>query len=166
MRKARTNTGGEPFGELEGRSYFFDHGLMFGCTRCGACCTGEPGVVYLTRREAGRIARFLGIPAEVLEARMLEPFKDGFTVREAEDGRCIFYENGCVIYPERPIQCATFPFWFQNLRSSRAWKEAGRRCPGIGRGRLFSKEEIIACVHASFPVYLKLAEFISTGGSR
>jgi hypothetical protein len=24
---------------------------------------------------------------------MLDPFKDGFTVREAEQGRCIFYEK-------------------------------------------------------------------------
>jgi Fe-S-cluster containining protein len=112
------------------------------------------------------MAEFLDIDPDVLAGRMLEPFKDGYTVREAEDGRCIFYENGCVVYPERPIQCATFPFWFQNMRSPSAWEQVRLRCPGAGSGRLFSKEEIIGLVHASYPVYLKVADIIYTGGSR
>lgn len=155
-----TEKTGDLMGPLRNRPYFFDAGLRFSCTRCGGCCTGEPGVVYVSFDEAARIASFLGLPLDVVACRMLDPHKDGFTVREAEDGRCIFYENGCVIYPERPIQCATFPFWFQNVRSPHAWKEAGRRCPGIGRGRLFSKEEIMMLVEASYPVYIKVVDLI------
>lgn len=149
---------------LAGRGYFFDKGLMFGCTRCGSCCTGEPGIVYITEKEAVLIADFMSIPLDVLTERMLDSFKNGYTAREAENGRCIFYENGCVIYPVRPVQCVTFPFWFQNMRSVAAWEEARVRCPGIGRGRLFSREEIITLIQASYPVYLEVVEYIYQGG--
>lgn len=149
---------------LSTRSYFFSEGLRFGCTMCGSCCTGDPGIVYVDGDEAGRIAEFLSIPLEVLTERMLDPFKDGYTAREAEQGRCIFYENGCVIYPVRPVQCMTFPFWFQNMRSVSAWEEACARCPGIGQGRLFSRDEIITLIQASYPVYLKVVEYIYQGG--
>jgi len=149
---------------LSKRRYFFDEGLRFGCTQCGLCCTGEPGMVYVDEREAERIAAFLDIPFGVLTERMLDPFKDGFTVREAEQGRCIFYENGGVIYPVRPVQCLTFPFWFQNMRSVAAWEEARARCPGRGKGRLFTCVEIISIVQASYPVYLKVVEYIYQGG--
>jgi hypothetical protein len=149
---------------LPDRAYFFDEGLRFACTQCGTCCTGEPGIVYVEADEACRIASFLEIPFEVLVERMLEPFKDGYTVREAEQGRCVFYENGCVVYPVRPVQCVTFPFWFQNTRSASAWDEVRVRCPGVGKGRLFTREEIITFVQASYPVYLKVVEFIYQGG--
>ena len=153
-------------GSLGDRPYFFDEGLRFACTGCGLCCTGEPGIVYADREEARRIAAFLRMPYEVVAQRMLDPFKNGFTIREAEQGRCLFYENGCVIYPVRPLQCVTFPFWFQNLRTVSAWEEARARCPGIGRGRLFSREQIITFVQVSYPIYLTVAEYIYQGGER
>jgi len=145
---------------LSHRSYFFDRGARFQCTLCGLCCTGEPGIVYIDRDEADNIAAFLDIPVELLVERMLDPFKDGYTAREAEQGRCIFHENGCVIYPVRPVQCMTFPFWFQNMRSIAAWDEARLRCPGIGRGRLFTKEEIITMIQLSYPIYLRALEWM------
>jgi len=145
---------------LKYRSYFFDKGIEFQCTQCGTCCTGEPGIVYVDQDEADGIASFLDITVEVLKARMLNPFKDGYTAREAEQGRCIFYENGCVIYPVRPIQCVTFPFWFQNMRSIVAWNDARLRCPGIGQGQRFTKEEIISMIQASYHIYVKALEWM------
>lgn len=145
---------------LQHRSYFFDNGVRFQCTQCGLCCNGEPGIVYVDSGEAERIAAFLEVPLDVITGRMLDPFEGGYKARETEDGRCIFYENGCVIYPVRPIQCITFPFWFQNMRSVRAWDDVRLSCPGIGKGRLFSKEEIISMIQASYHVYLKALEWI------
>jgi Fe-S-cluster containining protein len=142
------------------REYFFEEGIRFACTQCGLCCTGEPGLVYVDRAEAVDIASFLDIPFDVLTERMLTSFKDGYTAREVDDGRCIFYENGCVIYPVRPVQCVTFPFWFQNMRSLSAWDEACLRCPGIGRGRLFTRDEILSMIDASYPVYVKAMEWL------
>jgi hypothetical protein len=48
------------------------------------------------------------------------------------------------IYPVRPLQCRTYPFWFQNLRSEKKWRLTGTACPGIGQGRRYSKDEILA----------------------
>ena len=39
-----------------------------------------------------------------------------------------------MIYPVRPTQCRTWPFWEDNLKSPQAWKNAserGRGCPGM-----------------------------------
>ena len=41
--------------------YFFDGGLRFACTRCGRCCTGAPGIVYLTRKAVLPLAQYLGL---------------------------------------------------------------------------------------------------------
>jgi hypothetical protein len=141
---------------MKNRHYFFDGGIRFACRRCGGCCTGEPGIVYADREEISQIAKYLDIPRETLVERFTKPFQDGFIIREVEDGRCIFYENGCVIYPVRPLQCKTFPFWFQNMRSMTAWKDACRRCPGIGEGRLYTKEEILQRIAATQPLFFKV----------
>jgi Fe-S-cluster containining protein len=36
-----------------------------------------------------------------------------------------------MIYPVRPMQCRTWPFWDQNLKNGKAWKSASERCPGM-----------------------------------
>jgi len=138
---------------LKSRSYFFDHGIRFECQRCGACCTGEPGVVYVSDREITEIAEYIEIPREVFVERCLYLLKTSYAVRETNDGRCIFFENGCAVYPVRPLQCRTFPFWFQNMRSRYTWKSVAGFCPGIGKGHRYSKESILECIGASYPIY-------------
>ena len=50
---------------------------------------------------------------------------------------CIFLrwdEEGksqCSIYPVRPTQCRTWPFWPENIRSRRDWEAAAKTCPGM-----------------------------------
>jgi Fe-S-cluster containining protein len=126
------------------RSYFFDEGLRFSCLRCGACCTGSSGTIYVGPEEIPIIARRLNLTMEHFISCYLYPFKDSFSIREEADGRCLFYNQGCLIYDVRPPQCRTFPFWFGNVRSEKRWIEISRECPGIGQGRLFSKEQIIS----------------------
>jgi len=61
---------------------------------------------------------------------------------------CIFLTDiglgrrGCAIYPVRPLQCCTWPFWTENLRSIYTWEKAAAKCPGINHGPLWSFEEI------------------------
>ncbi|MFC1825961.1 YkgJ family cysteine cluster protein [Thermodesulfobacteriota bacterium] len=137
------------------RSYFFDQGLFFECLRCGACCTGDPGTVRVHHSEIERIARFLAMRGSSFVEKYLEPFRENFSIREDQDGRCYFYQDGCTIYPVRPSQCQTFPFWFENLRSSKKWNQISRECPGIGRGRFFPKEQILEIVHSTFVDYVE-----------
>jgi len=68
-------------------------------------------------------------------------------IEEPLNRDCIFLRDtggcrGCVIYPVRPRQCRTWPFWASNLTNAAAWNQAAQRCPGINRGKLYSYEEI------------------------
>jgi uncharacterized protein len=138
---------------LHNRPYFFDGGLKFTCRQCGACCNGAPGVIYVSADEIGPIADFAEIPKETFISRCLYPFQDSYSIREDESGRCIFYEQGCAIYPVRPIQCRTFPFWVQNLRSIKDWRKVAASCPGIDQGHLYTKSEIFTILESSYRIY-------------
>ena len=133
------------------REYFFDDGLCFECQGCGDCCTGDPGTVYVAPGEIERIAAHLGISVDGMRHRYCYPFRDSCSLKEAPDGRCCFYDNGCTIYPVRPRQCRSFPFWFDIMRSEKRWLRTARQCPGIGKGRRYSRQEILLRIWESFP---------------
>jgi uncharacterized protein len=124
---------------------WYSNGLRFECTRCGNCCRnhGEYTHVYLTSRDVSAIARHLGIS----ERSFLETHcqaEEGWVVLRMDRPACPFLQAGntCAIYPVRPKQCATWPFWKENLRRA-VWEgEVARDCPGIGKGELHSREEI------------------------
>jgi uncharacterized protein len=123
--------------------YFFDQGLRFACARCGRCCTGAPGIVFVAPDAVAPLAAHLGLSPANMVQHYLAPWREGHTVREDAEGRCLFYADGCRVYPVRPLQCRTWPFWLSNLRSQARWERAARSCPGISRGRLYSREEIL-----------------------
>jgi Fe-S-cluster containining protein len=68
----------------------------------------------------------------------------GRTLREKGNGECVFWnrEKGCTVYPVRPPQCRTWPFWESNLASPEQWEETCAICPGSGRGELIPADEI------------------------
>jgi Fe-S-cluster containining protein len=70
------------------------------------------------------------------------------SLKEKSNFDCVFWKDGCSVYAARPLQCRTFPFWSSILVSSGSWKIARSGCPGMGRGRLFSPEEIESLVRA------------------
>ena len=138
------------------RRYFFDQGIRFKCRRCGICCTGAPGTIYVSAEEIRIIANHLGLSKAQLHVRYLYPFKDSFSIREDEQGNCLFFEgisnHGCAIYPVRPLQCRSFPFWFSNMRSERRWQEIASQCPGIGEGRVYGRDEILSIVQLTMKI--------------
>jgi uncharacterized protein len=143
----------EPLAGIRDRKYFFERGLHFECCHCGNCCNGDSGIIIVLNKEIGQISDYLALHRELFVERCLYPYLDEFSIREDDTGRCIFFENGCSIYPVRPLQCRTFPFWFTNLRSLGAWKKIIEDCPGTGKGRLYSKDEILEIIMASFNLY-------------
>jgi Fe-S-cluster containining protein len=52
----------------------------------------------------------------------------------------------CGVYPARPTQCRTFPFWPDLVRGGRWTRRAHSLCEGVGSGRLHSPEEVAARV--------------------
>ena len=114
-------------------------GLRFECQRCGRCCRGEPGYVWVREPEIIAIARFLSLPTAEFTARFVRRVFGDLSLIELPNGDCIFWSaEGCRIYEVRPIQCRTFPFWSEYVRSARAWEDAGRRCRGVNCGRLYT----------------------------
>lgn len=123
---------------------WYQDGLAFECTRCGKCCTGEPGFVWVTDDELAAIAAFLGEPVEEVRARHTRKSRGRRTLREKADGDCVFFDRkkGCTVYPVRPPQCRTWPFWESNVETPEAWERTKAVCPGSGRGELIPVEEI------------------------
>ena len=125
---------------------FYEQGLRFSCTKCGKCCTGSPGRVRVSREERQQLAALRGVTEEDFTLSFTRQDGRNILLTEKENGDCIFYDNGCTVYHARPLQCRLFPFWFRNLRNENAWLEAAKDCPGIGQGRLYTKEEIFDLV--------------------
>lgn len=123
---------------------WYSAGLRFECTRCGNCCTGEPGYVWLDANEIARIAEAVDLTEAEFKAVYTKKAPRGLTLREKSNGDCIFYdrEKGCTIYSLRPKQCRTWPFWESNLASPKSWERMQRGCPGAGQGDLIPLEEI------------------------
>lgn len=123
---------------------WYQHGLRFRCTRCGDCCTGEPGHVWVNAEELAAIAEYRGEPVEEVVARYTRLTPHGRTLREKGNGDCVFFERGagCTVYPVRPRQCRTWPFWESNVRTPEDWEQTCRVCPGSGHGDLIPAEEI------------------------
>lgn len=121
---------------------WYREGLSFSCTRCGDCCTGVPGYVWVEPTEIEALAKHLGLSVDSFGERYLRKVGRRYSLIEKPGGDCVFFDKGCSVYPARPTQCRTFPFWRSNLKSERAWDEIADACPGIGQGKLFPVEEI------------------------
>src|SRR5690606_14249333 len=110
------------------REWYAD-GLRFECTQCGACCTGRPGFVLFSEAEAARIAERLGVTPQEFHENYTHDTAAGRSLAErpSEFGYdCVFLDRSsgkplCSIHDLRPLQCRTFPFWPENLKSPREW---------------------------------------------
>ena len=131
------------------RTLWYSSGLHFECGQCGRCCSGPgEGYIWITKPEIKFVSDFLRISLEQLRQKFLKRIGLRTSIVEHPATRdCIFLqeignEKRCVIYPVRPNQCRTWPFWPENLQSIDKWNEACRKCPGINRGRFYSLDEI------------------------
>ena len=119
-------------------------GLAFTCTRCGKCCTGFPGFVWVEEDELQAIADFRGETLTEVTALYTHVVNGDRSLRDKPNTDCIFYEAGvgCTVYSARPRQCRTWPFWESTVRTPAAWERTKHACPGAGQGELISVEEI------------------------
>ncbi len=128
---------------------WYQKGLRFQCRGCGACCTGDPGYVWLNKAEIASMAAEVGLDVADFEDRYVRLLGIRKSLKELANGDCVLFdkETGrCDVYAARPRQCRTWPFWESNVRSPAAWRDARDACPGCGRGPLFSRKQIDARV--------------------
>jgi Fe-S-cluster containining protein len=124
-------------------SKFYKNGLYFECTVCGECCRHSGGKVEITPIEALKIASALDMAPEEFLREYCHQENGSIELIDNENGYCIFLMGDrCSIYDSRPLQCRTFPFWRENLKSHYRWKQLRSFCPGIDRGELYSPESI------------------------
>ena len=126
---------------------FHAGGLRFDCTRCQRCCRHQPGYVFLSQNDLEQLAAFLELPAGEVRARYCREVEWGggvrLSLRERADYDCVFWgEGGWSVYPSRPLQCRSFPFWPAHLSDRESWDAAAAECPGIGLGPRRSALEI------------------------
>jgi hypothetical protein len=97
----------------------------------------------LAEADVSAIARHLGLEREAFLSTYCQR-EDGWVTLRMDTPACPFLEpeNTCAIYPVRPRQCATWPFWKENLTRATWEGEVSADCPGIGKGELHPREEI------------------------
>jgi len=124
-------------------------GLHFECQKCGRCCSGpNEGYIWITKPEIKLVADFLKMPAGRLREKFLRRVGLRTTIIEQTGSKdCIFLREGdsgreCMIYPVRPSQCRSWPFWTSNLASANSWNKSAQLCAGINRGRCYSFEQV------------------------
>lgn len=91
----------------------------------------------MSESDVVRIAEHLGMQQEAFEAQYIRRFKHVIRFKKPLDAQCHFLTGGgCSIHAVKPTQCRLFPFWPELVENRAAWKEAGKTCPGIGKGEL------------------------------
>lgn len=124
---------------------WYQDGLSFACTQCGNCCTGSAGYVWVDDAEITAIAEHLQKPLGEIRLLHTRPARGRVSLNEYPNGDCIYLDpksRRCRIYPVRPRQCRTWPFWRSNLATPESWQQARENCPGIGCGNLVQLSEI------------------------
>ena len=128
------------------REPWWSKGVQFECQGSGNCCTsrGEFGYVYLTLADQRRMASHFKLNLSQFRKQHCEK-TDGLYYLREEKGQvdCKFLEERkCSIYPARPTQCRTWPFWPEVMGAKEWKKEVASFCPGVGKGRVHTKQEI------------------------
>ena len=119
------------------KSPWYRDGLAFTCTRCGDCCTGSPGYVWVTIDEMRRLAEFRGETVEAFAERFVRLVGDRFSLIEKPGGDCIFWDRqaGCTVYPRGPINAAPGRSGPRTSPGGRTGSTSARSAPAPGQGR-------------------------------
>jgi Fe-S-cluster containining protein len=123
----------------------WSEGLRFECQGSGKCCVshGDYGHVFMTAEDRKRMAKVLGLKTAAFTKKYCE-IKDGiWKLKDHESGDCLFLrDKRCSVYEGRPTQCRTWPFWPEVLEAKTWTTEVAAFCPGVGKGRVWTPEEI------------------------
>ena len=97
----------------------------------------------MRKDEIPRIAQYLAMSPERFAAQHCRRVWTRVSLREMSNGECVMLTaEGCRIYPVRPAQCRSWPFWRDKVDTPAHWERVKDRCPGAGRGPLYTREEI------------------------
>jgi Fe-S-cluster containining protein len=125
---------------------FYAEGLRFACTGCSKCCRHEPGYVFLSSKDIFRLMDATGLAFRDFLVKFTRTVDSGtgyaISLKETARFDCIFWKDGCTVYPARPLQCSTYPFWERIVETRASWLAEAEDCPGMNSGPLVSREKI------------------------
>jgi Fe-S-cluster containining protein len=127
------------------RPKFWDNGIRFECQGSGNCCVsrGGYGYVYLTLDDRRALAQNLGIGTAAFTRKYCEQDGGIWKLKDAPTEECVFLKDKrCSVYTARPTQCRTWPFWPETLNAKTWSGEVASFCPGVGRGKTWTPEEV------------------------
>ena len=130
------------------KNVWWKNGIRFQCQGSGNCCCthGEYNFVYLTPKERNKLAKHLKLSLKDFTKKYCQFSDELYHLKSRSSGHCIFFNKKskrCEIYPLRPFQCRTGPFWPETLVSKKVWKaDVESICPGINKGKLFTSKKI------------------------
>jgi Fe-S-cluster containining protein len=134
---------------VKNKTPWYVAGLHFECLQCGACCAGPgAGYIWVTRPELELIAEYLKVSIGDVHRNYIRRVGLRTTIIEQQTTKdCIFLRKidgrkRCIIYPVRPSQCRSWPFWAGNLAGPDDWNRVVQKCPGVNRGRKYNLEQI------------------------
>jgi Fe-S-cluster containining protein len=127
-------------------------GLRFECQPdCGKCCTSaREGSVFVEPADIEALARKLSLsPRAFVLAHTTREEGCDLELKKTPEGHCVFLvDRSCTVHDAKPLQCRAYPFLpldgFTPVESAFTWRYEKKFCPGIGKGRLYSKREIVA----------------------
>ncbi|RZA09338.1 MAG: YkgJ family cysteine cluster protein [Proteobacteria bacterium] len=123
---------------------WWKNGVQFECQGSGRCCVSRDGYgyVYVTLEDRRRFAKFFNLSLREFTKEYCEKDDGIWKIRDFTSACRFLKENRCSVYEARPTQCRTWPFWPETMKA-RAWKEeVAAYCPGVGKGRVWTAEEI------------------------
>ena len=132
-----------------------EKGIRIECQGSGNCCVsrGSYGYVYLSKKDIETLSNGLKITKKNFIKDYCQE-TDGFIhLKEIKKnkGNCIFLINKkCSVYKSRPIQCRTWPFWPENMNTKDWNNDIAKNCPGVGKGKIIKKEEILKQVKIDY----------------
>ncbi|MBX3475529.1 MAG: YkgJ family cysteine cluster protein [Planctomycetes bacterium] len=115
---------------------WYQAGLRFRCLApdCVDCCSGKRGAgyVWVKVEEMQALAEFLRMEFEPFTRKYVRQASNRYSLIEKPNKDCIFLrDGGCSVYPARPGQCRTYPFWHEVMASEQTWAKESTQCPGI-----------------------------------
>lgn len=114
---------------------WYRDGLSFECTECGACCSGEPGYVWVNKDEVQALASSLQMDVESFRDKFVRRVGSRFSLIEYSDGDCIFFRSkNAGLFGLRSTTDAMPNLAVLELQSQDR-EDLGRDLRGLSRGR-------------------------------
>jgi Fe-S-cluster containining protein len=103
--------------------------------------------VWVNKEEIAALAKLVNMEVAEFEERYVRRVGIRLSLVEYPNGDCVFFDNQkrcCTVYEARPRQCRTWPFWQSNIDSPESWEQTCEACPGSGKGKLYTVDQIVA----------------------